>query len=163
MHYVFRAHSAAHPPTPTPSSIAPPVTGMPWKVIQQHLFPSPPSRQRWGATQLHNSRTSLFTRTLYVWTMAYICTCNLFSTRLCTTHAHPHIGRKLRKFTQLKRNKRFDNFIMLVWVQGSPFHIAAGSHILYRKPRGHKIAYTGVKFKSCFNVVKNHTNRFLLL
>ena len=29
---------------------------------------------------------------------------------------------------QLKRNKRFDNFIMLVWVQGSPFHIAAGSH-----------------------------------
>ena len=39
-----------------------------------------------------------------------------------------HIGRKLRTFTQLKRNKRFDNFIMLVWVQGSPFHIAAGSH-----------------------------------
>ena len=37
------------------------------------------------------------------------------------------LGRKLRKFTQLKRNKRFDNFIMLVWVQGSPFHIAAGS------------------------------------
>ena len=38
------------------------------------------------------------------------------------------IGRKLQKFTQLKRNKRFDNFIMLVWVQGSPFHIAARSH-----------------------------------
>ena len=38
------------------------------------------------------------------------------------------IGRTLPKFTQLKRNKRFDNFIMLVWVQGSPFHIAAGSH-----------------------------------
>ena len=38
------------------------------------------------------------------------------------------IDRKLRTFTQLKRNKRFDNFIMLVWVQGSPFHIAAGSH-----------------------------------
>ena len=37
------------------------------------------------------------------------------------------LGRKLRKFTQLKRNKRFDNFIMLVWVQESPFHIAAGS------------------------------------
>ena len=34
----------------------------------------------------------------------------------------------LHKFTQLKRNKRFDNFIMLVWVQESPFHIAAGSH-----------------------------------
>ena len=32
----------------------------------------------------------------------------------------------------------FDNCIMLVWVQGSPFHIAAG-HILYRKPGGHKI------------------------
>ena len=38
------------------------------------------------------------------------------------------LGRKLRTFTQLRRNKRFDNFIMLVWVQGSPFHIAAGSH-----------------------------------
>ena len=38
------------------------------------------------------------------------------------------IGRKLRKFTQLKRNKRFDNFIKLVWVQGSPFHIDAVSH-----------------------------------
>ena len=39
-----------------------------------------------------------------------------------------NIGRKLRKFTQLKRNKGFDNVIMLVWIQGSPFHIAAGSH-----------------------------------
>ena len=38
------------------------------------------------------------------------------------------IGRPLAKFTQLKRNKRFDNFIMLVGVQGSLFHIAAGSH-----------------------------------
>ena len=38
------------------------------------------------------------------------------------------IGRTLAKFTQLKRNKRFDNFIMLVGVQGSLFHIAAGSH-----------------------------------
>ena len=38
------------------------------------------------------------------------------------------IGRTPPKFTQLRRNKRFDNFIMLVWVQGSPFHIAAGSH-----------------------------------
>ena len=34
----------------------------------------------------------------------------------------------LRTFTQLKRNKRFDNFIMLVWVQGLPLHIAAESH-----------------------------------
>ena len=38
------------------------------------------------------------------------------------------LGRKLQKFTQLKRNKRFDKFIMLVWVQGSPFHITARSH-----------------------------------
>ena len=38
------------------------------------------------------------------------------------------IGRTLAKFTHLKRNKRFDNFIMLVGVQGSLFHIAAGSH-----------------------------------
>ena len=43
-------------------------------------------------------------------------------------HTFRHIGRMLRIFTQLKRNKRFDNFIMLVWVQGSPFHIAAGLH-----------------------------------
>ena len=47
------------------------------------------------------------------------------------------IGQKLRKFTQLKRNKRFDNFIMLVWVQGSPFHIAAGSHPV-QEAWGHK-------------------------
>ena len=33
---------------------------------------------------------------------------------------------KLWQFTQLKRNKRFDNFIMLVWVQGSQFQIDAG-------------------------------------
>ena len=39
-----------------------------------------------------------------------------------------YIGRTLQKFTQLKRNKRFDNIIMLVWVLGSPFHIAAESH-----------------------------------
>ena len=38
------------------------------------------------------------------------------------------IGQTLRKFTQLKRNKRFDNFIWLVGVQGSPFHTATGSH-----------------------------------
>ena len=38
------------------------------------------------------------------------------------------VGWTLPKFTQLKRNKQFDDFIMLVWVQGSPFHIAAGSH-----------------------------------
>ena len=36
--------------------------------------------------------------------------------------------------------------MLLVWVQGSPFHIAAG-HTLYRKPGGHKIVCTGVKFK----------------
>ena len=38
------------------------------------------------------------------------------------------IGRTLARFTQLKRNKRFDNYIMLVWVQESLYHIAAGSH-----------------------------------
>ena len=38
------------------------------------------------------------------------------------------LGRTLGKFTQLKRNKRFVNFIMLVGVQGSLFQIAAGSH-----------------------------------
>ena len=72
------------------------------------------------------------------------------------------IGRTLPKFTQLKRNKRFDNFIMLVWVQSSPF-ILLPDHILYRKPGGHNIVCTRVKFKSFFSVVKIHTNRFLLL
>ena len=38
------------------------------------------------------------------------------------------IGRTLAKFNQLKRNKGFDNLILMVWVQGSPFHIAVGSH-----------------------------------
>ena len=37
------------------------------------------------------------------------------------------LGQMLAKFNQLKRNKRLD-FILLVWVQGSLFHIAAGSH-----------------------------------
>ena len=59
----------------------------------------------------------------------------------------------LAKFTQLKRNKRFDNFIMLVRVQGSLFHIAAGSHPV-QEAWGNKIVCTEVKFKSCFNVVK---------
>ena len=39
-----------------------------------------------------------------------------------------HRGQTLAKFNQLKRNKRFDNFIVLVWFQGSLCHIAAGSH-----------------------------------
>ena len=72
------------------------------------------------------------------------------------------IGRTLRKFTQLKRNERFDNFIMLVGVQGSLFYIAAGSHPV-QEAWDLKIVCTGVKFKSCFNVVEIHTNRFLLL
>ena len=75
---------------------------------------------------------------------------------------HHHLGRTLPKFTQLKRNKRFDNFIMLVWVQGSPFHIAAGSHPVQEAWGSQDSLYRG-KFKSCFNVVENHTNRFLLL
>ena len=38
------------------------------------------------------------------------------------------LGRTLAKFNQLKGNNTFDMFILLVWVQGSLFHIAAGSH-----------------------------------
>ena len=38
------------------------------------------------------------------------------------------IGQTLVKFNQLKGNKGFDHFIILVWVQGSLFHIATGSH-----------------------------------
>ena len=68
------------------------------------------------------------------------------------------IGRTLGKFTQPQRNKSFDNFI----VQGSLFYIAAESHPV-QKAWGHKIVCTGVKFKSCFNVVETRTKRFLLL
>ena len=69
------------------------------------------------------------------------------------------LGQTLRKFTQLKRNKRFDNFIMLVWVQGSPIHLAAGSHPV-QEAWG---SQDSLKFKSYFNVFEKHTNRFLLL
>ena len=68
----------------------------------------------------------------------------------------------LAKFNQLKRNKRFDNFIMLYGSKDHYFILLPG-HILYRKPGGHKIACTGVKFKSCFNVAENYAKRFLLL
>ena len=51
------------------------------------------------------------------------------------------LSRTLAKFTQLKIN-----FIMLVGVQGSLFHIAAGSHPV-QNAWGHKIVCTGVKFK----------------
>ena len=37
------------------------------------------------------------------------------------------------------------------------YFILLQGHILYRKPRGLKIVCTEVKFKSCFNVVKNLT------
>ena len=49
-------------------------------------------------------------------------------------------------FTQLKRNKRFDNFSMLVGVQGSPFHIAAGSHPV-QEAWGHKMYVQGSNSK----------------
>ena len=38
------------------------------------------------------------------------------------------VGLELARFTQLKRDTRFDYFIMLVWCQDLIFHIAAGSH-----------------------------------
>ena len=47
----------------------------------------------------------------------------------------PAIGLELAWFTQLKRHKRFDDFVILVWGQGSMFHIAALS-----LPGGHKIS-----------------------
>ena len=72
------------------------------------------------------------------------------------------LGRTLGKFTQLKRNKRFDNLIMLVGVQGSLFHVAAGTHPV-QETWGSQDSFAGVKFKSCFNVVETHTKRFLLL
>ena len=65
-------------------------------------------------------------------------------------------------FTQLKRNKRFDKLSMLVEVQGSPIYIAAGSHPVQEAWGPQDSMYIG-QFKSCFNVVKNHFNRFLLL
>ena len=45
---------------------------------------------------------------------------------LHTTKAH--IDRALARLIQLKRYTRSDDLIMLVWRQGSTFHIAAGSH-----------------------------------
>ena len=56
------------------------------------------------------------------------------------------IGWTLTKLTQLKRKKkkRFDNFIMLVGVQGSLFHIAAGSHPVQEEAWGsHDSLYSG--------------------
>ena len=38
------------------------------------------------------------------------------------------LGRMLASSTQLRRYKRFEDLIMLVWTQGSIFHTAAGSH-----------------------------------
>ena len=63
------------------------------------------------------------------------------------------IGRTLAKFNQPKRNKRFDNFIMFVWVQESLFHIAVGSNPV-QEALGSQDS-TEVKFKSCFIAVKN--------
>ena len=68
------------------------------------------------------------------------------------------LGSKVGK----KRNK--GSIISLYWYGSKDHHfILLPGHILYRKSGGHKIVCTGVKFKSCFNVVENHTNRFLLL
>ena len=54
--------------------------------------------------------------------------------------------------------------ISLCWYGSKDHHFTLlPGHILYRKPGGHKIVCTGVKFKSYFNVVKNHFSRFLLL
>ena len=53
------------------------------------------------------------------------------------------LGRTLTKFNQLKRNKRFDNFIKLVWVQQSLFHIAAWSHPVHEAWRSHDSLYRG--------------------
>ena len=47
------------------------------------------------------------------------------------------LGLTLAKFNQLKRNKRFHNFIMFLWVQGSIFHIVSGSHPV-QEARGSK-------------------------
>ena len=54
-----------------------------------------------------------------------------------------HIAGTLGKFTQLKRNKRFDNFIMLVGAQGSLFHIAADSHPVRKARRTQDSLYRG--------------------
>ena len=56
----------------------------------------------------------------------------------------------------LSAEKKQKGLIILLCWYGSkdPYVILLPGHILYRKPGGHKIVYTGVKFKSSFNVVK---------
>ena len=71
------------------------------------------------------------------------------------------LGLELAQFTHLKRHTRFDDFVMLVYEAKDQYFILLQCHFLYSKPGGHIIFCTGVKFKNCFNVVKNHT-RFLL-
>ena len=73
------------------------------------------------------------------------------------------LGQTLATFNQLEKKQK-GLIILLCWYGSKdPYVILLPGHILYRKPGGHKIVYTGVKFKSSFNVVKNHTNRFCLL
>ena len=51
---------------------------------------------------------------------------------------------------------------MLVWVQGSPFHIAAGSHPVEEAWGSQDSLYRG-QIQKLVNVVENHTIRYLLI
>ena len=55
----------------------------------------------------------------------------------------------------LSRKETKGLIISLCWYGSKDHHFTLlPGHILYRKPGGHKIVCTGVKFKSYFNVVK---------
>ena len=78
-------------------------------------------------------------------------------------HVHRHYRPNATKVYSAEKKKE-GLIISLCWYGSKDHHfILLPGHIMYRKPVGHKIVCTGVKFKSCFSVVKNHTNSFLLL
>ena len=91
--------------------------------------------------------------------------CLVFKCPVVTLVKQCHTFRSVLYLISWKETKRFDNSIMLIGVNGSKdqYFILLPGHIQYRKHRGHKKVCTGVKFKSCYHVVKNHIKRFLLL
>ena len=71
-------------------------------------------------------------------------------------HYDDLIGLEPARFTQLKRHTRSGDFVMFCYRVKDQCFILLPCHFLYSKSGGHKILCSGVKFKSCFNVVKNY-------
>ena len=70
------------------------------------------------------------------------------------------LGRTLANFNQLKRNKRFDNSIMLVWVKWSLIHIAARSHPVQKAGGGSQDSLYRGQIQKLLQWCKKHTKRF---